>query len=246
MARERHLSKAPVREAVLDLRFPLSDTVSVPALRGSLEALDDFGEMHDLRPGSATLHFPAEGEPEGQIEQGDVFGFRATTNDGLWVAQYRLDGLTLSRLEPYLDWAELSERGRRYVEALVELTQPPRVDRLALRYINHFRLPYPGTMDEYFLGLPSYPEPLPQFISNLVSRVTLHDPERDFTAHITHSLLDDLDPEKMGFILDIDVFRTADFPPDIDELWETFEGLWGFKNQIFFGLITESNAELHE
>ncbi len=185
MARERHLSKAPIREAVLDLRFPLSDTASVPALRDSLEALDDFGEMHELRPGSATIHFPAEGEPEGHIEQGDVFGFRATTNDGLWVAQYRLDGLTLSRLQPYPDWAELSERGRRYVEVLVELTQPPRVDRLALRYINHFRLPHPGTMDEYFLGLPSYPEPLPQFISNLVSRVTLHDPDRDFTAHIT-------------------------------------------------------------
>ena len=246
MARERHLTKAPIREAVLDVRFPVSDAANVSALRESLEALDDFDEMHELRPGSATIHFPAEGEPEGHIEQGDVFGLRATTQDGLWVAHYRLDGLTFSRLQPYPDWAEFSERGRRYVEALLEVTQPPRVERLALRYINHFRLPHPGTMDEYFLGLPSYPEPLPQFISNLVSRVTLHDPDRDFTAHITHSLLDDLDREKMGFILDIDAFRTAEFPPHIDEFWETFEGLWVFKNQIFFGLITESNAELHE
>lgn len=246
MARARHLSKAPIREAVLDVRFPLSDAVDLPALRESLEALDDFAEMHDLRPSSATFRFPAEGEPEGHIERGDVLGFRATTQDGLWVAQYRLDGLTLSRLQPYPDWAEFSERGRSYVGNLLELIQPPRVERVALRYINHFRLPHPGTMDEYFVGLPAYPEPLPQFISNLVSRVTLHDPARDFTAHITHSLLDDLDPEKMGFILDIDAFRTAEFPPHIDELWETFEGLWVFKNEIFFGLITESNAELHE
>jgi uncharacterized protein (TIGR04255 family) len=246
MARERHLSKAPIREAVLDLRFPLSESVGLPVLRESLEALDDFREMHELRPGSATFRFSLEGGAQGSVEQGDAVGFRATTEDGLWVAQYRLDGLTFSRLHPYPHGDEFYRRGRRYVESLMTVARPTRVDRVALRYINHFRLPHPGSMDEYFVGLPSYPEPIPQFVSNLLTRATVHDPERDFTAHITHSLLDDLDPERMGFILDIDAFRTTEFAPDVAQIGETFEALRVFKNKIFFGLITEANAELHE
>jgi uncharacterized protein (TIGR04255 family) len=246
MARERQLSRAPIREAVLDVRFPDAGRVDLGTLRATLEALDDFAEVHEIRPGSAVFQFTLEGEATSRVEQGDVVGFRATTADGLWVAQLRVDGMTLSRLAPYTNWDELSGRSRPYLAKLLELASPPRVDRLALRYINHFRLPHPGDMAKYFHGLPSFPPPLPQYVSNLLYRATLHDPQRDYTAHITNALLEDLDPERIGFILDIDAFRTAEFPPDLPTLWETFDGLRVFKNEIFFGLITEPNAELHE
>jgi hypothetical protein len=127
--------------------------------------------------------------------------------------QLRRDGLTFSRLPPYPNWSEFSHRAKPFVKVFLALTSPPYVERLGLRYINHFRLPYPTDMSEYFIGLPVVPKALPQFTSNMLARVTIHDPDRDFSAHVTQGLLDDLDPEKMGFILDIDVFRTAEFPP---------------------------------
>lgn len=246
MARERFLSNAPIREAVLDIRIPVNEDVVVGALEKALMSLDDFGQVHELKRGAAVFRFSAEGSPETEVQDGDVIGFRGTTRDGLWVAQLRRDGLTFSRLPPYAGWSDFSARARPYIERLLEVAAPPTVERLALRYINHFRLPYPTRMEEYFVGLPSFPPPLPQFVSNLLYRATLHDPGRDFTAHVTNAVLDDMDTEKMGYILDIDAFRTTEFLPEARALWETFEGLRVFKNQIFFGLITEQNAELHE
>ena len=247
MATERHLSNAPIREAVLDLRVPMRDATATPDdLRAALLSLADFSDIHEMQQRSITFRFPSEGEPEGSAEPGDVIGFRGTSDDGLSVTQFRLDGVTFSLLPPYPNWAEFSERARHFVEEFLEVTQPPYVERLALRYINHFRLPYPIDMKDYFVGLPSVPATLPQFVSNLLSRATIHDPETDFSAHITHSLLDDPDPERMGFLLGIDTFRTAEFPMEEAPFWETFERLKDFKNAIFFELITERNAEFHE
>ena len=245
MARERHLSKAPIREAVLDLRVPRVDEGLLDQLRAAMASLETFGEIHEMRQGSVVFRFSPEGKPESRVEGGEVIGMRGTSEDGLWAVQFRLNGLTFSRLAPYSDWAQFSDRARLFVERFLDIVAPRYVERLALRYVNHFRLPYPGEMEEHFVGLPHIPAALPQFVSNLISRVTVHDPERDFSAHITHSLLDDLDPEKMGFILDIDAFRTSEFSPEVENLWETFDALRVFKNQIFFELITERNAELH-
>lgn len=246
MAIERHLPKAPIREATLDIMFPRAGHVSLDALRARLDDLGEFDQIHEIKSHLATFEFSVEEAPEGHVEVGEPSGFRAATADGLWVVQFRLDRLTVSRLAPYQDWCELSEQGRRYAEALIELTGPERIDRVALRYINHFRIPHPASLDDYFLGLPRPPKGLPQFLSSMLSRMTIHDPTRDFSAQITQSLVDDLDPEKMGFILDIDAFQTTDFPVEVGPLWETFDALRVFKNQLFFGLITELNAEMHE
>ncbi len=246
MAKIRHLERAPIREAVLELRFPRSNAEYLPGLRQALLARDGFADVSEVRSGSATFQPSFDGPPEGHVEPEETIGFRGASGDGLWVAQLRLDGLTLSRLAPYSSWPELSQRGRCFAEELLRLTQPSRVDRVALRYINHFRLPHPGQLDDYFHGLPRFPRTVPQFVSSLLLRTTLHDPVRDFTAHVTHSMVDDMDAERMGFILDVDAFRTTDFGTDVDELWETIDDLRVFKNEIFFGLITERNAELYE
>jgi uncharacterized protein (TIGR04255 family) len=246
MAERRHLSKAPIREAVLDIRIPVREDLEVEALHERLLALGDFSQVHEMRRGSAVFMLSAQGEPSSRIEDGAVMGFNATTRDGQWVVRFEVNGMTFSRLPPYTDWEAFSGEARRFAGSFLELTQARSVDRAALRYVNHFRLPHPGDIGEYFVGLPSYPAPLPQFVSNLLYRVTLHDPDRDFTAHVTHAVLDDLDPERMGFLLDVDAFRTADLPSGVDQLWETFDALRDFKNEIFFALITEQIAEMHE
>jgi uncharacterized protein (TIGR04255 family) len=162
------------------------------------------------------------------------------------VVQFRRDGFTFSRLPPYPDWNDFVENARPFAEAYLDVMGPHYLERLALRYINHFRLPYPCDLNDYFVGLQQLPESLPQYMSNLLTRFTLHDPRTDFSANITLGLLDDLDPELIGFILDIDAFRTTDFEPDLEQAIGTFHQLREFKNAIFFELITDRNAEQHE
>ncbi len=231
---------------MLDVRIPDAGIERVDTLRASLPTLGDFSQVHNMKRGAFVVEFSADRPPETRSMEGEPVGVRATSRDEHWVVQLRRDGLTFSRLPPYPNWHEFSSRAKPFLSAFLAVTRPPYVERLALRYINHFRLPYPADMNEYFIGLPVVPDTLPQFTSNMLSRVTIHDPDRDFTAHITQGLLDDLDPEKIAFILDIDVFQTAEFAPVEEKLWETLEDLRGFKNQVFFELITERNAEAHE
>ena len=244
MARQRHLSKAPIREAVLDIRIPSQDAVDPDSLRKALGSLDHFPEIHDLKQGSLTLQFSPEGEPETYL--GDsVAGVRGTTEDGLWVTQFRQNGMTFSRLAPYPDWDSFSHMARSFAEKFLAVTVPPHVERLALRYVNHFRLPDRDPAD-YFVALPSFPDSLPLIAGSFLSRVTAYDQETNLSAHVTHALLDDLAPGEAGFILDIDAFTATMHSPRVDQFWGTFDGLRDLKNRIFFELITELNAELHE
>lgn len=199
-----------------------------------------------MRRGAFTISFSGSGSPTGKVDEGDPFGVRGTSADGLHVVQMRADGMTFSRLPPYVDWASLSAAARPFVERYLSTLAPAAIERAALRYINHFRLPYPSRLDEYFTAVPQLPEALPQHVSNLLLRLTIHDPPRDLSAHVTQGMLDELDPERWGFILDIDAFRTGTMPPEVGPLWETFEELRVFKDEIFFRLITDRTREMHD
>lgn len=184
MARRRHLSKAPIREAVLDVRIETGEPADPSRLRGALESLDGFPEIHELTAGSLPLHFPGELQQENLTEAGSVIGVRGTTRERDWAIDFGRHGVTFRRSSPYPSWEEYSTRAR----------------------------------------------PL----------------ESGLSAHVTHVLLDDLAPERIGFLLDIDVFSDNRFGPRTDQFWGTFERLRRFKNRLFFELITERTAKFHE
>ena len=53
MARRRHLSKAPIREAVLDVRVETEEPADPSRLRGALESLDDLlAESRSMEEGT--------------------------------------------------------------------------------------------------------------------------------------------------------------------------------------------------
>ena len=244
MARQRHLANAPIREAVLDIRIPRQTSVDPVNLRNALDSVGGFSDIHDLKQGSVTIQLSSQGDPESHI-QDEVAGVRGTTEDGLWIVQYRQDGMTFSRLTPYLNWDTLSAKAHPLAKTFLRATAAPHVERLALRYINHFRLPSHDPTP-FFVSLPSFPQSLPLGIESFVSRVTARENEEDLSVHVTHARLDDLAPDGAGFILDIDAFAATKVSPDVDQFWGTFDRLRRLKNSVFFGLITERSAELCE
>ena len=245
MARRRHLSKAPIREAVLDVRVETEEPADPSRLRGALESLDGFPEIHELTAGSLPLHFPGELQQESPTEAGSVIGIRGTTRERDWVIDFGRHGVTFRRSSPYPSWEEYSTRARPLVEGFLDVAKPQQVVRLALRYINHFQLP-DSDPNDYFVALPAFPNSLGLPVDRMLSSITAHDLESGLSAHVTHVLMDDLAPERIGFLLDIDVFSDNRFAPRTDQFWGTFEDLRQFKNRLFFELITERNARFHE
>ena len=48
-------------------------------------------------------------------------------------------------------------------------------------------------IDDYFTSLPQIPEALPQVFSGFLSRITMFEEQRQFSAHVSHALVDDID-----------------------------------------------------
>src|SRR5262249_12837098 len=99
MAPPRHLSNAPITEAIIDFRVKRSKDFGVEGFHAVRERLRE-----------SYPHIEEQHQYEGRIEfrtgksastDRGVNGFLFRTEDKLNVAQFRRDGFTFNRLKPY-------------------------------------------------------------------------------------------------------------------------------------------------
>ncbi len=233
----RHLKNAPISEALLDIRvkarvgFGPADFGDLPA---PLNA--EYPKREEVKAMTMAFRVPASTPPE--VKDLGLHGIFFRSDDKNFLTQFRTDGFTLNRLKPYTDWEDFFTRAQRLWEVYVEKAQPEFVTRLALRYINHVQLP--SVIDDlrtYMQVPPLIPEGLPQAVNAFFWKVTIEDPDRGLSAHITQSL--EPKDDNVTFLIDIDAFRSVDCGPRDPLVYETLSTLRGFKNQIFFSFLTE-------
>ena len=181
------LSNAPIREAVLELRTSPPQQDIEPTLREIIEGLEGYKEPTTLRVFEGNISFSGGDEPAAETVLHRVQGFRASSEDDLRVIQFKVDGVTFSRLAPYTTWEEAAAEAKILWQAYADVIAPETVTRIAVRYINHIRLPHPiRDIDDYFTSLPRIPDTLPQVFTSFLSRVTIFEEERQFSAHVSH------------------------------------------------------------
>lgn len=250
MARQRHLAKAPITEALIDLRVrPRADLKAeqqLSFLPSALQAGYPSKEVQNVFEAELQIG-AAEGKfrPRGSAIHG--YFYRSATERE--VVQFRPDGFTFSRLRPYTEWNSVRADARKLWHAYLEQAKPELVTRVAVRYINHIPLPLPITdFGHFLLAPPKLPEGAPEALSGFLTRVTGRFPHTGIFANITQSLQRALTQEEsIVILLDIDVFKRAtDFQPADDTVWNLLDRLREVKNDIFFGSITERTAELFE
>lgn len=243
MAKQQHLSKAPIDEALIDIR------VTLPKHTRELEhfaALDE--KFRDQYPDKKTInefHYRVNFDhPETEEKTSKQLGFRYTSADNIQVIQATLNGFTFSRLSPYQDWTQLREEARRVWRIYSDHVQPENITRVATRYIN--KLKFSGAhvdLDHYLNYVPVVPKALPQVLDGFFSRVVVPDAKVHCTAILTQQLQPS--PSEVAVILDIDVFREKVFA-DEEEAWRTIDTLRDIKNLIFFDSITEETVTLYK
>lgn len=246
MAKQRHLPNAPIVEAMIDFRVkPRSGFVAA--------------EFDRLKPILAE-EFPHVSERRGFELSGDSRQLQSTvmrdlglqglffqSPDRKFVAQCRVDGLTLNRLKPYTSWDELFPIAVRLWKTYAEVAKPDALVRLALRYLN--RIPLPQTMssfEQFLTAPPPVPQALPQLVSHFVSRVTVHDPDNELSAHISQVLEPDALARRVSVLLDIDAYREKEYAADDPGALVALEKLHEFKNRIFFNLVTDETVRMFE
>lgn len=248
MAKQRHLANAPITEALIDFRVTHREGLTFAELKSAIDSIDiGYYVKGPISEGTFGFMLAPDGQPSSTTESSQV-GLRLHSNDEKYVAQFTIDGFTLSRLPPYETWENLVAETRRLWAIYVERLSPKRVERVATRYINNLQLPLePGASFQlYVTKLIDVPDEAPQAVEAFLQRFRLVDIASGARVNLTLALDGLPAGGPAPVILDVDSYVTANLTPMDETIWHTVAKLRDLKNRSFFGTITETAAELYE
>jgi len=229
-----HLSKAPIAEAVLDIRVEVADEEIQQQIESFHEKIK--GEYPEKKKKN-TIQAHVDLEEKSVTSRNDVTGFQFFSQDGKNVFQVDLDGVTVNRLKPYEDWGTFLTRAKKLWEMYQQGFQITKIKRLALRYINHIPVKRGEDMDDYFTAPPRIPKDLPQVIAGYFSKTVFRNENKKIIGQVTQTSFES-SPDCFSAILDIETIRTYEDNQGVN-IWDDFEELREFKNRIFFASITD-------
>ena len=240
-----HLTKAPVAEAVVEIRVRLSRPVVQTDFNGFRDRLkDQFPKVQNIRYVTSHMQFGSDEELKNDVST-SMIGVRLDDREGRWVVQAKSDGLAISRLPPYESWDGLVATLREVWPVYVEVFEPATVLRLGVRYINRVLLPDAENvdLDTLLTAGPKIPSGLPQTLTQFVTRVTFPLPAEGIILTVLQSLepaLGDVAGRRAHVVLDIDAACEQTMTPTAPEMWGRLDSLRHAKNMAFFGSLTES------
>jgi uncharacterized protein (TIGR04255 family) len=244
------LQNPPIVEALLDIRAELPKTAQLEQL-SRLE--EPFKKLYptkrahlswrgDMHVASETIEVVKSGGQDGLVFQ---------SLDGRRIVQARLNGFTFNKLKPYDSWTIFRDEARSAWNIYVSTSNPTRITRLGLRFINAIQLPFGSEFKDYFRTFVEIAPELPQSLESFIVRLIIPFERFNCKAIVTETtrpLIDKQtgrpDPEKFDFVLDIDVFRIGTFSKDSDDMWAAFDLMREAKNELFFASITDRAREL--
>lgn len=244
MPDHEHFANAPITEAVIDIRVDNSDDVTIKNLGEITKHLPS--EYTDIKnQNHVYTEFKIQVGDEPNVAQSDTSttkhtGFICSSEDGLNIAQIRLDGFTFSELAPYTNWSSFSSKAEEIWNAYCTGTSCKNISRLAVRYVNHMELPLETAMrfDKYLTAPPVVPKPLPQSVGSFLTRVLL-DCDNHISANVTQAMLPPTREATLNILLDIDVFKENLEGLSLTEILPLLNSLRKIKNNIFYNYITD-------
>ena len=246
MKEPRHLNHAPLREALIDIRF--DKLIALEKVRAFAAAnASGYEKGKDIWQTSFGIRFDESQNSTAQSEN-IVVGLRLDSTSPPHVAQFLVNGFTFSRLHPYDSWQSLRDAGLGLWKLFSAQEGIETVTRIALRYINELKLPLPiRDFGDFLTVPPQVPANLPQGLSGFLQRVVIVNKPSNSTAIVTQALEDAPAPgypPSATVVLDIDVFRTDQLGIPVANLPAVLEELHQFKNEIFFEYVTEKALEM--
>lgn len=248
MARIRHLRNAPITEAIVDFRVSLPSDFRADRLRQARDRLvREYPLVVEHKGMEAHFEFAAGQPKEPRTRDLGFQGIWLKTEDEKSVAQFRVDGFTFNRLKPYTRWEQILPEALRLWRLYTELATPQSVTRLALRYINHMKLPAPASsLDDYILTSPKVPPSVPQTLSAFATRIVLEHAQHQMKANVVQVLEAGIEGPALSLLFDIDVYRAGPLEVSAATMEQILGNLRDYKNEIFFESLTERFVGIFE
>jgi uncharacterized protein (TIGR04255 family) len=237
-----HLSRAPITEAVIEIRARASKPwIEAEVLATLKQHLVQYPVHVSAR--GFEHKFQVSPTQEAKVDSKDLGwqGHDFRSADLKQIVKFHLDLFSFSRLNPYDNWERFTNEALRLWKIHRELSQPLEVQRLGVRFIN--RIPITeGKMD-----LEKYFKEFPQDLKNLNLSLTgfLHHnifsiPGYPYAMNIIKTVQPSEAPgvKEFALILDIDVYTQNAFEASTKTMEEKLAEMRWLKNKSFFSIIT--------
>jgi len=233
------LTKAPIVESLIDIRVERSAGATIAGIKAACDELAaEFPSRLEMHTVVAQFHVSPDASAS-TLTTGDVPGIMLRSIDEKWVVQFRLDGFTVSRLQPYGNWIELKEKASALWAKYAAAARPTKVVRVASRFVNRVQLPIGESFEKTFLTNFVIGPSLPQSVAGYLLRVVIPFEEQDAIAIVTQAL----EGNGNECILDLDTFSEQPQGIAENEMWGKLDQLREVKNRLFFGSFTEAALE---
>lgn len=258
MSTELHYPKAPIIEAIIDLRV-------VPVEEFDVER---FASLHQIL-GEGTrkekislnqLQFSIEVEQDSTLPttryQERTEGFKFTQSDEHQVVQARLDGFTFRRSAPYGHWQDFRDAARKAWDQYASLYPFESIVRVALRTINRIDMPFDedengiqsADTHEYLNVSPMFPFRYPIQMNGFFLQMQFWQADLECDLIINQAIVPSPILDVGSVILDFDLFKERFENPwistDEAQIWEYLEQLRVRKNELFQESITSKFKEM--
>lgn len=243
MQTQKHYSRAPITEALIDIQAQLPQGIKLDVLA------QVYSRIHTEYPKrEEVLMVQGQmivGESVGATASQSQIGYVVFSSDQKQILQMRLDGFTFSRVAPYDCWEAFRDEAIKLWSIYQSLTHPEAITRLSVRYINRLDIPLPvGDLKEYLRTFPEVSSDLPQGLSGYFMQIQI--PQEDLAAMLVlnQAIVSPPTPGFVSVLLDLDLFRERDIPNNEIMLWDILEQMHDRKNKAFEACITERTREL--
>ena len=243
-----HLNRAPIVEAVLDIRARAIVPFEESSVRTQLTAILNG---YDFLDSQRELQFESRFAPGEIVQNAPVVtdlgwkGVRFRSADQKQIISFQRDGLGFSRLEPYTDWHQFSTEGLRLWQIFKQAAAPLAIHRLGLRYINRIRLPVSEVLiSDYIDPAPASPRQFELPFAGFLHHDVLSVPGHPYGVNIVRTVQPATEGTGIGLILDIEVYTLSETQIEEVNLMSSFAEMRWLKNKVFFGSVTERTQRL--
>jgi uncharacterized protein (TIGR04255 family) len=242
-----HYDRAPITEALIDIRIEAPKGLRLEDLEALKRQLSDYPLEETKSIAQGTFQF---GPSVQAIATQTPWAIVRRNQDKNQVIQIGVHGFTFSRLAPYETFERLRDEAHRLWDLYKECAKPRRIARVGLRYINQFNLPGP-TVDPatYLNTFPRLPDSLPDELTHFDHfLLNLRLPQQDLGEGafliINEGGAPSAVPDIIPFVLDLDLVVENTPVMNEQQLWAFFDTLRTRKNQYFEASITDKARQL--
>ncbi|MDC0935225.1 TIGR04255 family protein [Pirellulales bacterium] len=234
-----NLPHAPIVEAVIHWQATPTKTPEPKALFEELkQVLPDYPHAESQH----EINIASQAGPDGTAvsQKAQWHGFKFQSENKLHIAQFTRNGFVFSRLKPYPDWPAFLEEANRLWKVYCKFTEPSKVPRLGVRFINLITpVGDPNDLGRLLTLPPKSPTKLPLPVSGFMHQTKYAIPGHKYELNVIQTIQPAAPPNADGhsLILDLDVYTTKPVPMNEKTLAEHLRKMRWVKDKAFFSLL---------